>query len=71
MDDIMTIEEAAKYIGLAYSTLAQAVREGRVGPLKDGRVGARRSGSTWLIRIEALEEALEAGRIRPRRREEK
>jgi excisionase family DNA binding protein len=57
----MTITEAAEYVGLAYSTLAQAARE--------GRVDAWRSGATWLTTVEALEEALEAGRIRPRRKE--
>jgi excisionase family DNA binding protein len=54
----MTITEAAEYIGLAYSTLAQAARE--------GRIDAWRSGGTWLTTVEALEEAIEAGRIRPR-----
>jgi hypothetical protein len=48
---------------LAYSSLAEAVRK--------GRVEGRKSGGTWLTTVEALEEALEAGRIRPRRKEGK
>jgi hypothetical protein len=71
MNDITTIPVAAKRIGLAYSSLAQAAREGRIWPLEDGSgEGAWKVGGTWFVRVRALEEAIEAGRIRPRRKEE-
>jgi hypothetical protein len=62
METILTIPAAARRIGLAYSSLAQAVRE--------KRVRAWKSSGTWLVTVEALEEAIAAGRIRPRRKED-
>lgn len=52
------LREAARYCNLAYPTLAQAVRE--------GRLEARRTGATWLTSRAAIDEAIEAGRLRPR-----
>lgn len=54
----LTISEAAQEYSLAYSTLAQAVRE--------GRVVAQQHGKIWLTTKAAIEEAIEAGRLKPR-----
>lgn len=53
----ITLSEAALH-SLAYSTLAQAARE--------GRIEARRSGATWLTTRVAIEQAIEEGKLRPR-----
>jgi len=53
-----TISEAAEEYSLAYSTLAQAARE--------GRIKAQQHGKIWLTTRAAIEEAIEAGRLRPR-----
>ena len=55
----MTLTEAAQRYGLAYSTLAQAVRE--------KRLDARKSAGTWLTTERAMEEAIEQGNLRPRK----
>lgn len=58
----ITLNEAAGTfsMNLAYSTLAQAARE--------SRLEARRSGpKTWLTTRAAIEEAIEAGRLKPRK----
>lgn len=52
------LREAARYCGLAYSTLAQAARE--------GRLEARQTGATWLTSRAAIDEAIENGKLRPR-----
>jgi hypothetical protein len=56
-DSVVTAPEGARLTGLAYSSLAQALRE--------GRINAWRSGATWLFTVGALIEAAEAGHIRP------
>ena len=53
----MSLSEAADLSGLAYSTLAQAARE--------GRIEARRSGATWLTTRVAIKEAIEKGHLKP------
>jgi len=58
MREAITLEEAAQRYQMAYSTLAQAVRE--------NRLEARRSGRTWLTSRQAVEVALAAGKLRPR-----
>ena len=58
MNDI-TLTEAAELYPLAYSTLAQAARE--------GRLECRRSGpKTWITTRAAVEEAIANGKLRPR-----
>jgi hypothetical protein len=58
MNDTITLAGAAKLYPLAYSTLAQAARE--------GRLACTRSGSTWLTTLTAIEQAIEDGSLRPR-----
>jgi hypothetical protein len=55
------LEQAADEFGLAYSTLAQAARE--------GRVRARREEGQWRVTRTAMSEAVENGRLRPQRGE--
>lgn len=57
---VITLGQAAEFFPLAYSTLAQAARE--------GRIKARRSGKVWLTTQAAIEEAIEEGKLKPRRR---
>ena len=58
--DAITLFEAEELYPLAYSTLAQAARE--------GRLKARKSGpKIWLTTRAAIEEAIEAGRLKPRK----
>ena len=57
-DDPITLSEAAKLYPLAYATLAQAARE--------GRLETRRSGKIWLTTRTAIERAIEKGNLRPR-----
>jgi len=54
----ITLVEAAELCELAYSTLAQAARE--------GRIQARKSGDVWLTTEAAIEEAIKKGTLRPR-----
>lgn len=57
---VITLAQAAEFYPLAYSTLAQAARE--------GRLDARKAGpKTWLTTRAAIEEAIEEGRLRPRK----
>lgn len=58
----LSLSEAAERIGMAYSTLAQAAREGR---LEARRVG--RGKGVWLTTLAAAREAVAKGRLRPRR----
>lgn len=58
--DVITLAEAADLFPLAYSTLAEAARE--------GRIKARKSGDVWLTTREAIEEAIREGKLRPRKR---
>jgi len=58
--DPITLSAAAELYPLAYPTLAQAARE--------GRIQARRSGRTWLTSRTAIEHAIKEGTLRPRDR---
>lgn len=59
-DDPLTLSEATAIYPLAYATLAQAARE--------GRIKAHRSGpKIWLTTRAAIEEAIAEGKLRPRR----
>jgi len=60
--DPVTLPEVADLYPLAYSTLAQAVRE--------GRLQARQAGKIWITTRAAVEEAIAEGRLRPRRKAE-
>lgn len=55
----ITLAEAAALYPVAYSTLAEAARE--------GRLQARQSGATWLTTRGAIERAIREGKLRPRR----
>jgi len=55
----ITLAEAARIYPLAYATLAQAARE--------GRIEARQSGATWITSRAAIGAAIGSGRLRPRR----
>ena len=55
----ITLRKAIDFYHIAYSTLAQAARE--------DRIEAWRSGATWLTTRAAIEEAIEAGRLKPRK----
>jgi hypothetical protein len=57
-DDPLTLSEAADIYPLAYPTLAQAARE--------GRIEAEQHGSVWLTTRSAIEKAIEKGNLRPR-----
>lgn len=54
----ITLSEAADLYPLAYATLAQAARE--------GRIQARQSGRTWITTRSDIERAIEQGTLRPR-----
>ena len=58
LKDCLTLREAAKLYPLAYSTLAQAAKE--------GRLKARKSDGTWLTTRQEIEKAIERGSLRPR-----
>jgi hypothetical protein len=55
-DEPITLQEAADWIGYAYSSLAEGARE--------GRFEARRSGATWLTTRAAIQTAIDSGRMR-------
>jgi hypothetical protein len=57
-DDPLTLSEATAIYPLAYATLAQAARE--------SRIEAEQHGKIWLTTRTAIEEAIEAGRLKPR-----
>lgn len=57
--DTMTLSDAAKVVGMAYPSLAEAVRE--------GRLKAWKSGKTWLTTRAYLKDAVDKGTLRPRR----
>ncbi len=59
-DQAITLSEAAQLYPLAYSTLAEAVRE--------GRLESRRSGRVWLTTRAAIERAIAEGKLRPRQK---
>jgi excisionase family DNA binding protein len=52
---VITLREAADIFGIAYSTLAQAVRE--------KRLPARKSGSTWLTTEDDVRTAIAYGKL--------
>lgn len=56
----ITLAEVAELYPVAYSTLAEAARE--------GRLQARQSGATWLTTREAVDRAIAEGKLRPRKR---
>jgi len=58
----ITLTEAAEIFPLAYSTLVQAAREGRL----EARAFKRNKYMTWLTTPGAVEAAIEAGKLRPR-----
>ncbi len=60
LSDVLTLREAASLYPLAYATLAQAARE--------GRIEARKSDGTWLTTKQAIENAIEQGKLRPRKK---
>lgn len=57
--DTKTLAELADEMGLSYDSIAKAARE--------GRIQAHQSGATWLSTIKAVERAIEAGHLRPRK----
>jgi hypothetical protein len=59
LSDVLTLREATRLYPLAYATLAQAVRE--------GRLEARKSDGIWLTTKQAIEKAIEEGKLRPRK----
>jgi hypothetical protein len=62
LDAPITLPQAARLYPLAYSTLIQAAREGR---LEAHQVPFTR---VWLTTRAAIEAAIAAGRLRPRRK---
>jgi hypothetical protein len=58
MEDPIGLTDAARYARVAYSTMAQAVREGRV---KARRIGEK----TWMTSKQDVQDAIDAGRLRP------
>jgi len=55
-DQYMTLMALAKETGIEHGTLRKAIF--------DGRLDARKSGWAWLSTPEAVEDAIQAGRIR-------
>ncbi len=56
----ITLTEVAELYPVAYSTLAEAARE--------GRLRARQSGATWLTTRADVDRAIATGKLRPRKR---
>jgi len=61
LSEPITLSEAANFQSLAYSTLAQAARE--------GRIEARQHGKIWLTTRKAIERAVEEGKLKPRHKD--
>lgn len=61
-EEEMSLPTAAELFDIAYPSLAQAARE--------GRVAARTLGRQWFVTANAIREAIATGRIRPRNLEE-
>lgn len=57
--DTKTLAELSQKLDLSYNSLSKAARE--------GRLQARQSGATWLTTIQAVEQAIESGHLRPRK----
>ena len=55
-EQTITIMEAVEVFGIKYQTLRSAC--------KAGRINARQSGATWLTTRQAIEAAIEAGKLR-------
>ena len=56
----LTLMGASERFNIPYSTVAQAARE--------GRLSARRETGTWLTTEEAVQDAIDDGRLRSRKR---
>ena len=63
IQSIMTLPDAATYACVAYATMAEAVREGRVVAR---RVGGGKRG-TYLTTRAAVDQAVAEGKLRPRK----
>jgi predicted DNA-binding protein (UPF0251 family) len=50
LNDVLTLSEAASFLGIDPSTLRHAIRSGR---FREGEV--RQSGGVWLVTRQALE----------------
>jgi len=62
-DESIPLPDAATYAGVAYATMAEAVREGRVSAR---RVGGGKRG-TYLTTRAAVDQAIAEGKLRPRK----
>ena len=56
------LPDAATYAGVAYATMAEAVREGRVQARRVGR-----ARGIWLTTRAAVDQAIDEGKLRPRK----
>lgn len=63
--EFITLTEASELYPLAYATLAQAAREGRLDVLKLGG-GPKEKVGFYLTTHEAVERAIADGKLRPR-----
>jgi len=57
----ITLPEAINFYPIAYSTLAQAARE--------GRIEAEQHGKIWFTTRAAIEQAIEEGKLKPRHKD--
>ena len=62
-NDMLPLPDAATYAGVAYATMAEAVREGRVSAR---RVGGGKRG-TYLTTRAAVDQAIAERKLRPRK----
>lgn len=60
LNEVMTARELSEGMDIPYDSLVKAARE--------GRIQARQSGSVWLSTIAAVQQAIQAGTLRPRKR---
>lgn len=59
IEEVMTLKHAAQLSGIAYTTLVQAARE--------GRLRSRRTSFTWLTTRKWIVEAINNGTLKPRK----
>ena len=59
--EVLTAAELARRLGMNRSTITRAIQS--------GRLPARRVGGNWLVNLGEALEALDEGRLRPRRTE--